>query len=103
MILRKDYVKLIQEGRKEASQSQKKVIDRIFGKEEEEINLYHETGLKGLRIFDKYGTTGSSLLSIRVNAGDELHNKSFFLNPLFNWEIGKDSVGALCLVPTHKE
>lgn len=32
----------------------------------------------------------------------EYRHKSFWLSPLLNWEIKKDSDGQLCLIPTKK-
>ena len=88
---------LLQQGRKEASQSQKEVIDKIFGKEkdEKEIDLNYESGIKGLKLFEKHGNTETSLIAVRTT-------KSFWLNPEFNWKLEKDKFDALCLIPTHK-
>jgi hypothetical protein len=92
---------LLQQGRKEASQSQKEVIDRIFGKEKEEIDLYSETGIDGAELFIKNGGGKDSLLAVRSYG--EYKSVSFYLNSYFNWEIKKDNQGDLCLIPTHKE
>lgn len=47
---------------------------------------------------DKYGV--STIIVVRGSG--EYENKSFFLNQYFDWEIKKDSLGSLCLIPTKK-
>jgi hypothetical protein len=79
---------LLQQGRKEASQSQKEVIDRIFGKEKEEISL------GGIMIKNDY---------IQLREGGEHKGKALVLSENYNWEIKKDNYNFLCLIPTHKE
>ena len=39
---------------------------------------------------------------LKVRNGNEFKNKAFFISPDYNWEIKKDSVGELCLIPTKK-
>jgi hypothetical protein len=79
---------LLQQGRKEASQSQKEVIDKIFGKEKEEISL------GGIMIKNDY---------IQLREGGEHKGKALVLSENYNWEIKKDNYNFLCLIPTHKE
>jgi hypothetical protein len=76
----------LQQGRKEASQSQKEVIDRIFGKEKEEI------------VIPKMVVDGF----IAKRVGGEYAHKSFCLSKEYEWEFKYDSFGFLCLIPTHK-
>lgn len=74
---------LLQEGRKEASTSQIKVLDRIFGKEKEEIELSSGQGLNGKELFNKgLNTEQRFLISIYGGKG-----KSFYLNSNFKWTL----------------
>jgi len=76
---------LYKEGYKDASESQKKVLDGIFCRSKEvkvpDINL-------------------SGFLCDR-GAG-EYDGIAFYLSEDYNWEIKKDSYGYLCLIPTNK-
>ena len=72
---------LLQQGRKEASQSQKEVIDRIFGKEKEEIDLWRGKGIGNIDLYFKDSSI-ESLISLGRG-----RNAEFFLNPEFNWSI----------------
>lgn len=40
---------------------------------------------------------------IDVRKSGEYENKSFWLSESYNWEIKKDSIGKLCLIPTKKK
>ena len=76
---------LYKEGYKDASESQRKVLDGIFGKSKEvkvpDINL-------------------SGFLYDRGRG--EYKGIAFYLDNYYNWEIKKDSQGVLCLIPTNK-
>jgi hypothetical protein len=43
----------------------------------------------------------NGLIAVRLEY--EYANKSFWLSPMFNWEIKKDDTGNLCLIPTKKK
>jgi len=43
----------------------------------------------------------TDFICIRSNASN-LGNKSFYLHSKYNWALGKDNLGFLCLVPTEK-
>ena len=48
-----------------------------------------------------YGISYSNIIEVR-NRG-EYEDKSFWLSESYNWEIKKDSIGKLCLIPTKKK
>jgi hypothetical protein len=56
-----------------------------------------------VRIFktDKYGFFEPNFYIIRDREQGEYKSKSFLLSERFNWEIKKDSLGQLCLIPTR--
>ena len=70
---------------KAATNSQFLVLEKIFGKQEEEINL------------------GEILECIEIRDGGNLTNKSFFLPVNYTYEIIKDWDGVDCLVPTIRK
>lgn len=76
---------LYKEGYKDASESQKKVLDGIFGKS------------KGVDITER----PVNYFLIPRTDGD-YKDKSFYLTNNYNWEIKKDNEGELCLIPTNK-
>lgn len=70
------------------------------------------------KYFDLYKLTGSQILfdeKNSMNAGFDSHlfmqvrglnseyqGKAFFLSPVYDWVLKKDSKGYLCLIPTKK-
>jgi hypothetical protein len=68
-----------------ATSTQLPVLEKIFGKQEEEINL------------------GEILECIEIRDGGNLTDKSFFLPTKYTYEIIKDWDGVDCLVPTIKK
>jgi hypothetical protein len=50
---------------------------------------------------DKYGFFEPNFYIIRDREQGEYKSKSFLLSERFNWEIKKDSLGQLCLIPTR--
>ncbi len=48
-----------------------------------------------------YGISYSNIIEIRKSG--EYEDKSFWLSESYNWEIKKDSIGKLCLIPTKKK
>jgi hypothetical protein len=72
---------LIQQAREEASERQKEVIDRIFGKEKEEIDLWNKTGIDGLGLYNE-GFCDRCLVSIASGC-----KNSFWLNMDYKWEL----------------
>lgn len=86
IVLRKEISvseELIQQGRKDASQAQNEIIDRIFGKEKGEIDLVNEKGLGDYKLFNKGMNKGGKFLISTPNA----FPNSFWLNSDFNWEL----------------
>lgn len=76
---------LLQQGRREASQSQKEVIDKIFGKEKEQIRVAVNSGVYGL-VIDKSPVISS------------FTNNTIKLNDNFNWTL-KDNI----LTVSHRD
>lgn len=76
---------LYKEGYKDASESQKKVLDGIFGKSKE---------------VDITERPVNYFLIPRIDG--DYKDKSFYLSNNYNWEIKKDNEGELCLIPTNK-
>ncbi len=70
---------------KAATNDQLPILEKIFGKQEEEINL------------------GEILECIEIRDGGRFANKSFFLPVQYTYEIVKDHDGVDCLVPTIKK
>jgi hypothetical protein len=50
---------------------------------------------------DKYGFFEPNFYIIRDREQGKYKSKSFLLSERFNWEIKKDSLGQLCLIPTR--
>lgn len=74
---------------------QNELFDKIFGKDDDgSVNL---TGV------DSFELHGASNQMIDVRRGYEYGNKAFGLSNKYNWEIKRDSEGALCLIPTKKK
>ena len=84
---------------KAATTSQIPVLEGIFGKQIEDIDL-SKGNIAGLELFLKDGNSSSAMICIRTR--DEYKNKAFFLNNRYNWDIITDSDGQLCLVPTRE-
>jgi hypothetical protein len=70
---------------KAATSTQLPVLEKIFGKQEEEINL------------------GEILECIEIREDSNLKHKSFFLPTKYTYEIIKDWDGVDCLVPTIRK
>ena len=82
-----------------SSLSQRTVLEGIFGKQTNEIDL--STGkVDGKVLFDVNRDLNHALMCVRTYGDYE--NRAFVLNHDFNWEILKDVYGQLCLVPTRK-
>lgn len=86
--------------RKACNSEQHELLDQIFGKELEEIDLSRPSTFDNLELFKPNGNSKYSLLAIR--SFSEYKNKAFYLNSNFNWEIKEDNSGSLCLIPTKK-
>lgn len=43
----------------------------------------------------------NKIIDIRLSG--EYENKSLWLSEIYNWEMKKDSIGKLCLIPTRKK
>lgn len=74
---------------------QNELFDKIFGKEDD-----GSVDLSGVDDSLLYKTSNRT---IEVRSSGEYMNKAFFLSEGFNWEIKRDSEGALCLIPTKKK
>ena len=90
-----------QEMRKACTDSQNVLFDEIFGKDTNEVDLHFDK-VNGLDLYDRYGSTRTSLIAVRHSTGSNYDRKAFYLNSDFNWEIKKDDQGQLCLIPTTK-
>jgi hypothetical protein len=77
---------LLQQGRKDASQSQKEVINRIFGKEKEEIDLQSKKGIGKRKIYEEKGNNDNCLMSLSIISS----NNAIHLNPEFKWTLLND-------------
>jgi hypothetical protein len=51
--------------------------------------------------FEELLKHSNDLIDVRFE--HEYKDKAFYLNENYNWELKKDSVGLLCLIPTKKE
>lgn len=52
---------------------------------------------------DVSGCNISTNKIIDIRGSGEYENKSFWLSEIYNWEMKKDSIGKLCLIPTKKK
>ena len=52
---------------------------------------------------DVRGCNISTNKIIDIRGSGEYENKSFWLSEIYNWEMKKDSIGKLCLIPTKKK
>lgn len=52
---------------------------------------------------DVSGCNISTNKIIDIRGSGEYENKSFWLSEIYNWEMKKDSIGKLCLIPTRKK
>lgn len=86
--------------RKACNPKQHIILDEVFGKDSNKIDLTNPSTFNDLKIYEADGNDETSLIAIRED--NELANKSFYLNSKFNWELKRDSDDILCLVPTHK-
>jgi hypothetical protein len=78
---------------KAATLDQRPVLVNIFGEQSNSVDL---TDLDDI----KYEINDNTLLAVRV-AG-EYRDKGFYLNGKYNWEIVKDNLDQLVLIPTRK-
>jgi len=84
---------------KAANTTQTEVLVKIFPgySTDKSVNL---TNMEAGDIFRKNGDSNDCLVTIRK--GSEFKNKAFFLSNNYTWEMNKDAVGDLCLIPTRK-
>lgn len=104
-LLLSDYVMITEEFytemRKACNDSQNKVLDEIFGVDNQEIDLTKPETFNNLELFIKNALgRESSLIGIRCTGN--FKNKSFYLNENYSWELKKDNSNTLCLIPTKK-
>ena len=52
---------------------------------------------------DVSGCNISTNKIIDIRGSGEYENKSFWLSEIYNWEMKKDSIGKLCLIPTKQK
>jgi hypothetical protein len=78
---------------KAATSDQRPVLVNIFGEQSNSVDL---TELDDI----KYEINDNTLLAVRVRG--EYRDKGFYLNDYYNWEIVKDSLNQLVLIPTRK-
>jgi hypothetical protein len=78
---------------KAATSDQRPVLVNIFGEQSNSVDL---TELNDI----KYEINDNDLLAVRVRG--EYRDKGFYLNDVYNWEIVKDSLNQLVLIPTRK-
>jgi hypothetical protein len=84
---------------KAATLDQTPVLEGIFGKQIEDIDLSKGTVDSNV-LFDTNGDLTNTLITVRRFY--EFTNKAFILNDVYNWELVKDSKGVTCLIPTRK-
>jgi hypothetical protein len=72
---------------------QNELFDKIFGKDDDSVDL-SKIDSSLLR------SASNSMLDVRDS--DEYKNKAFYLLDDFNWEIKRDPIGVVCLIPTKK-
>jgi hypothetical protein len=75
------------------------VLEGIFGKQTKDIDLSTGT-VDGKILFDNNRDLNNGLICVR--AGGEFKNNAFILNSDYNWDLVKEPVGYMCLVPTRK-
>jgi hypothetical protein len=78
---------------KAATPDQRPTLVNIFGEHSNSVDL---TELDDI----KYEINDNTLLAVRVRG--EYRDKGFYLNDKYNWEIVKDSLNQLVLIPTQK-
>jgi len=78
---------------KTATLDQRPVLVNIFGEQSNSVDL---TELDDI----KYEINDNTLLAVRTFG--EYENRGFYLNHSYNWEIVKDSLNHLVLIPTRK-
>jgi hypothetical protein len=78
---------------KAATSDQRPVLVNIFGEQSNSVDL---TELNDI----KYEINDNDLLAVRLVG--EYRDKGFYLNRKYNWEIVKDSLDQLVLIPTRK-
>jgi hypothetical protein len=76
-----------------ATSDQRPVLVNIFGEQSNYVDL---TELDDI----KYEINDNTILAVRVNG--EYRDKGFYLDGKYNWEIVKDNLDQLVLIPTRK-
>lgn len=56
-----------------------------------------------VEISDDRGKIKLNLWAVEVRIAEEFRHHAIYLPPYYDWILGKDSVGAFCLVPLKKE
>jgi hypothetical protein len=72
---------------------QNELFDKIFGKDDDSVDLSK---------IDNSLLRSASNNMLDVRDSDEYKNKAFYLSDDFNWEIKRDPIGVVCLIPTKK-
>jgi hypothetical protein len=72
---------------------QNELFDKIFGEDDGSVDLS--------KIDDSLLRSASNNM-LDVRDSDEYKNKAFYLLDDFNWEIKRDPIGVVCLIPTKK-
>lgn len=94
-----DAIKLIEEAKKQIAEANElieranEMIKQNEAKCEDDVYFGIE---KLISIKDEEG-------SMSIRGGGEFREKSFYLSDFYNWEIKKDSLDILCLIPTKKK
>jgi hypothetical protein len=73
---------------------QNELFDKIFGKDDDSVDLSK---------IDSSLLRSASNNMLDVRDSDDYKNKAFYLLDDFNWEIKRDPIGVVCLIPTKKK
>jgi len=85
---------------KAATASQLPKLERIFGTQHKEPTLKDIANGKPLFKEDADALGKPGMIEVRVDG--EYANKAFWLSHVYNWEVKRDNIGALVLIPTSK-
>jgi hypothetical protein len=85
---------------KAATISQLPKLERIFGKQHKELTLKDMANGKPLFKEDADALGKSGMIEVRADF--EYKDKAFWLSRQYNWELLKDNIGELVLIPTLK-
>jgi len=85
---------------KSATTTQLPVLERIFGLQHKELTLKDMANGKPLFKEDADALGKSGMIEVRADF--EYKDKAFWLSRQYNWELLKDNIGELVLIPTLK-